>query len=88
MSYNHVQDKDRFLNRAADKSLKILIQTVEANPGILITILPRLIGGNGVYNFDKVTKTKTVDRLLTNVNEDNAKGVIDVLAAPALAVER
>jgi DNA polymerase phi len=83
-----VQDKDRFLNRAADKSLKVLVSTVETYPKTLVIILPRLIEGNGVYNFDKVTKTKTIERLLTNVNEKNAQDVVSVLVAPALNVER
>jgi DNA polymerase phi len=76
------------LNRAADKSLKVLIQTVETNPKTLVAILPGLVRGNGTYNFDKVTKTKTIDKLLTKVNEKNAKEVIDILAAPALSEQR
>jgi DNA polymerase phi len=84
---NHIQEKDRFLNRAADKSLKILIQTVESDPLTLPSILPHLIGGNGIYNFDKVTKTKTIDKLLAKVDETNSKKVIDALVAPIVIVE-
>jgi DNA polymerase phi len=67
--------------------LKVLIQTVETDPQTLSSILPQLIGGNGTYNFDKVTKTKTVEKLLTKVNETNAKKVIDALVAPVIVVE-
>ena len=84
---NHVQEKDRFLNRAADKSLKILIRCVEIDPKLLVTILPRIIGGYGTYNFDKVTKTKTVEKLLSLVGEENAVPAIKVLLEPAVTIE-
>jgi DNA polymerase phi len=84
---NHVQEKDRFLHGAANKSLKVLIQTVEANPKLLSSTLPRLIGGYGTYNFDKVTKTKTVERLLGMVDDGNATAVIEVLVGPAFVVQ-
>ncbi|KAH7364707.1 DNA polymerase phi-domain-containing protein [Rhexocercosporidium sp. MPI-PUGE-AT-0058] len=83
---NHVQEKDRFLHRAADKSLKVLISAVEANPKLLVTILPCLIGGHGTYNFDRVTKTKTIERLLTFVGDNSATAVINILVEPALSV--
>jgi DNA polymerase phi len=82
-----VQEKDRFLHGAANKSLKVLIQTVEANPKLLSVILPRLIGGYGTYNFDKITKTKTVERLLSMVDNENATAITNVLIEPALSVQ-
>lgn len=85
---NHVHQKDRFLHRAADKSLKSLIQAMEAHPQTLATILPCLLGGNGSYNFDKVTNTKTVERLLSFVDESNAEPVIEVLSDLVVSVER
>ncbi|KAE9381910.1 putative DNA polymerase V [Stipitochalara longipes BDJ] len=84
---NHVQEKDRFLNRAADKSLKILIRSVEIDPKLLVVILPRIVGGYGTYNFDKVTKTKTVEKLLSLVNDENAVHVIKVLLEPVLNIQ-
>jgi DNA polymerase phi len=85
---NHIQDEERFLHRAAVKSLKVLALTVEKNSYTLVEILPRLIGDNGTYNFDKVTKTKTIEKLLGSVDNSNATEVIDILLAPALNVER
>ena len=82
-----MQEKDRFLHGAANKSLKILIQTVETNPKLLSTVLPRLIGGYGTYNFDKVTKTKAVERLLGMVDHENATAAITALVEPALIVQ-
>ena len=84
---NHIQEKDRFLNRAADKSLKVLLQTVESDPQTLPAILQQLIGRNGTYNFDRVTKTKTVEKLLAKVDEANANAVIAALVEPITVVE-
>ncbi|TAQ89216.1 hypothetical protein B7494_g2456 [Chlorociboria aeruginascens] len=83
---NHVQEKDRFLNRAAEKSLKVVVQSVEENPQILLVILPKIIGGNGMYNFDKVTKTKTIEKLLAMFDGSNAKEVVNILIEPTIAV--
>ncbi|CZR50234.1 related to DNA polymerase V [Phialocephala subalpina] len=83
---NHVQDEDRFLHRAADKSLKVLIQAAEAKPKLLETFLPHLISGNGNYNFDRITNTKTIERLLALVNEKTATSVIEILVKPARSV--
>lgn len=83
---NHVQEQDRFLHRAADKSLKVMIQAAEDKPKLLEVFLPRLIGGNGNYNFDRITKTKTIDRLLTLVNGKTAASVIKILVDHAQTV--
>jgi DNA polymerase phi len=84
---NHVQDQDRFLNRAADKSLKVLIRSVETDPKLLLTVLPRIIGGYGTYNFDRVTKTKTVEKLLSLVDDKIAIAVIKALLEPTLSAQ-
>ncbi|KAG0650698.1 rDNA transcriptional regulator pol5 [Hyphodiscus hymeniophilus] len=84
---NQLQEKDRFLYRAADKSLKVLIHTVESAPQTLLTILPQLIGRNGIYDFDRVTKTKTIEKLLTKVDGSNARTVVDALVMPIKVVE-
>jgi DNA polymerase phi len=83
---NHVQEKDRFLNRAADKSLKVLIRSVETDPKLLVITLPRIIGGYGTYNFDKVTKTKTVEKLLSLAEERSTTAVIKTLVEPTLSI--
>jgi DNA polymerase phi len=60
---------------------------VETDPKLLVTILPRIVGGYGTYNFDKVTKTKTVEKLLSLTDDKNAIDVIKVLLEPGLSVE-
>lgn len=83
-----MQQKDRFLNRIAEKSLRVLVQTAETHPYTIPTILPHLIGRNGSYNFDKATKTKSISQMLSKVKHTDAKEVVDILAAPALRIDR
>jgi DNA polymerase phi len=83
---NHISKEDRFLHRAADKCLKSLLQSVEADPNLVETIVPRLVSGNGVYNFDQVTKTKTVDKLLSLLKGDRAHIVIRDLVRPIMDI--
>jgi DNA polymerase phi len=84
---NHVQDQDRFLNRSADKALKTIIKSVDADPSLLPIVLPCLISGYGTYNFDRVTKTKTIDQLLRAVNESNAENVLKALIEPTIIIQ-
>lgn len=84
---NHVQEEDRFLHRAADKSLTVLIHTVHANRKLLPIVLPHIISHNGSYNFDRITKTKTVERLLALVEDDSAAKVLNILREQVVAVE-
>lgn len=85
---NHVQSEDRFLHRVADKSIKILVRAVEENPDALPIVLQGLIDGNGVYAFDRITKTKTIEKLLAKIDNANAEDVFDVLTKPILDVHR
>ncbi|KAH8676532.1 DNA polymerase phi-domain-containing protein [Tricladium varicosporioides] len=85
---NHISEKDRFLNRSADKSLKVMTQAVEENPALFVKVLPHLIAGNGAYNFDRITKTKTIEKMLSQVDDTNAKSIIKILLKPTYSVER
>lgn len=84
---NHVQDEDRFLNRSADKSLKAVIKAVEVDSSLLPVVLPSLISGYGTYNFDRVTKTKTIEQLLRAVDDSNAVKVLKELIEPTVVIK-
>ncbi|KAL5350635.1 DNA-directed DNA polymerase [Pseudogymnoascus australis] len=84
---NHMSQEDRFLHRAAEKSLRAVQQMAEAHPHTIPTVLPKLIGGNGFYNFDQVTKTKTIDKMLGWASGKDAEAVVEILLRPALKIE-
>ncbi|OBT61708.1 hypothetical protein VE03_09412 [Pseudogymnoascus sp. 23342-1-I1] len=84
---NHMSQEDRFLHRAAEKSLRAVQQMAEAHPHTIPTVLPKLIGGNGFYNFDQVTKTKTIDKMLGWASGKDAEAVVDILLKPALKID-
>ncbi|KAI9736821.1 MAG: DNA-directed DNA polymerase [Claussenomyces sp. TS43310] len=84
---NHASKQDRFLHRAVEKSIKVLQQIAEGVPESVVTILPKLIGENGNYNFDRITKTKTIETLLSRVDGKAAEDTITILLDPAIQVK-
>jgi DNA polymerase phi len=83
---NHVSKEDRFLHRAAEKSLKSIQQTIEAHPSTAATIISGLVSGHGVYNFDQITKTKTIEKILSHVQAEYRESVFGALLSPILTV--
>ena len=83
---NNTQQKDRFLNRAANRSLKTLIHAAEEQPQVLPILLQHLIGEEGLYDFDRATKTKTIERLLGVADQSNIEAAIEALEAPVRIV--
>lgn len=63
----HAAKPDKNLHEAADKSLKVIQETVESYPESAIPILEGLMCNDGAYEFDRITKTKTIDKLLMTV---------------------
>ncbi|OAA71449.1 DNA polymerase V [Cordyceps fumosorosea ARSEF 2679] len=79
---NQAAKEDRYLHRAAVKALKAIENTVAAHPKSLTTVLRNLLTGNGVYNFDQRTASKTIDRLLQNSGTISEKRILEVLQLP------
>ena len=79
---NQAAKEDRFLHRAAIKALKSLEGIVASRPASLVIVLKNLLFKNGSYNFDQRTNTKTVDRLLQNINQENEKECFNILRQP------
>ncbi len=84
---NHMSKEDRFLHRAAEKSIRTLQQVAEASPHTIPVILPKLISGSGFYNFDQITKTKTVEKMLGWANGRDAETVVEIIMKPAMWIE-
>lgn len=85
---NQAAKEDRYLHRAAVKALKTIESVVSAHPGALIPVLGNLLGKNGVYSFDQRTSTKTVDKLLQNVNRQNAEGALVIIRQPISSLKQ
>ncbi|RDA94445.1 hypothetical protein CP533_2270 [Ophiocordyceps camponoti-saundersi (nom. inval.)] len=79
---NQAAKEDRYLHRAAIKALKTLESVVHDQPSALVPVLENVIGKNGVYSFDQRTSTKVVDKLLQNVNGENAEGCLAAIRRP------
>lgn len=81
---NQASQEDRFLHRAALKTLKVVEETSAAHPEATGIILDNLINNNGLYRFDVMTKSKTVDKILQHVKADTGEDVIQVLSGPVM----
>lgn len=83
---NQSAKEDRYLHRAATKSLKIVEGIVESEPATLLPILEELLGKNGAYDFDQQTHQSTVEKILQHVTSDNVVEVLEFLRAPVVVV--
>ncbi|KAM0462708.1 hypothetical protein ACHAPV_003532 [Trichoderma viride] len=79
---NQAAKEDRYLHRAAIKTLKAIEAAVSSQPSNLVPVLENLLSKNGIYNFDQRTNTKTIDRLLQNFNLENDKGCLKIIQSP------
>jgi len=84
---NQSAKEDRYLHRAATKSLKIVEGIVEMEPTALLPILEELLGKNGAYDFDQQTHLSTVEKILQHVTSDNVEDVLKFLRAPVVVVK-
>lgn len=84
---NQAAKEDRYLHRAALKSLQSIEKAVQASPELLLLVLNELIGKAGAYDFDQRTSTKTVENLLQWATPENAKNVLKLLRDPVVANE-
>ena len=66
----------RLLPQAAE------VQTfVQSNPHLGFTLILQLTGVNGSQQFDKLTKTKTIESILTSMDTKGIKNYIEYLLA-------
>lgn len=81
---NQASQEDRFLHRAALKTLKAIEEASAANPEATGIILDNLISNNGLYRFDVMTKSKTVDKILQHVQSETGEDIIQVIRGPVM----
>ena len=69
---NQLASPDRYLHRNAEKVVKSLYSRLETDSSIAMTVLACLLKApNGCVNFDQITKTKTVEKLLPQVDDNH-----------------
>lgn len=71
---NHLSSADRNLHKAALQAARVVNDVVKANPAAGFTLLSQLVGKHGRPDFDRVTKTKTVEGIMASLTAD---GVLD-----------
>ncbi|KAH9923929.1 DNA polymerase phi-domain-containing protein [Epithele typhae] len=76
---NHLSNSERFLHKAARQVAADVLNVVKGNPTLGFSLILQLTGLHGSRNFDKLTKTKTVETILTSMDEDGIKAYIDYL---------
>jgi DNA polymerase phi len=81
---NQAAKEDRYLHRAALKTLQSIEKAVETYPELLIPVLKELIGKFGLYDFDQRTASKTIESLLQWVTPTNSKKSLKLLREPVL----
>ncbi|KAL6827315.1 DNA polymerase phi domain-containing protein [Trichoderma sp. SZMC 28015] len=85
---NQAAKEDRYLHRAAIKTLKAIEAAVSSHSSALVPVLESLLSRNGAYNFDQRTSTKTVDKLLQNFNLENDKGTLKIIQVPIASLSQ
>jgi DNA polymerase phi len=68
---------ERYLHRSASKVLQALQSRANKEPNIVSPVAKRLVlGDSGVFNFDAITKTKTIARLLSAANLASIRNLV------------
>ncbi|KAJ1030918.1 hypothetical protein NDA18_002147 [Ustilago nuda] len=76
---NQLGNRDRLLHRAAVKATETIQEVVKEQPHLGFLLVTQLIGKNGHQNFDSITKTKTVEQVLSSLDIDRVREYVKYL---------
>ncbi|KAG1756485.1 DNA polymerase phi-domain-containing protein [Suillus paluster] len=76
---NHLSHKDRHLHKISLDVVKDIQNFVQQNPELGYTLILQLTGIHGSHQFDKLTKTKTVESILSRMDGDGIMKYIQSL---------
>lgn len=83
---NNLSSSDRYLYKAAVSTAKIVQDVVKQNPNVGFALISRLTGKHGRMDFDRATKTKTVEGILSNLTAEGVEQYVaylqDLIVAP------
>ncbi|KAI8990992.1 DNA polymerase phi-domain-containing protein [Mycotypha africana] len=77
---NNLASEDRFLNRAARHTAQVIQTVAEENKQVGFALITQLLGQHGSQHFDRITKTKTVENLLTTMDTEGIQFYLEYLA--------
>ena len=76
---NQLASSDRYLHPSAKKAVKSINARIENEPCVAVKVLACLLKPpNGRINFDQVTKTKTVEKLLAQVDDHDLSDLLQM----------
>ncbi|KAH8675941.1 DNA polymerase phi-domain-containing protein [Xylariales sp. PMI_506] len=84
---NQAAKEDRYVHRAAVKSLKVVAAVVESEPTFSLPVLIELLGKHGSYDFDQRTNTKTVEKILQSSKPEDFDSILKLLRSPVVSVK-
>ncbi|KAH7340489.1 DNA polymerase phi-domain-containing protein [Rhizoctonia solani] len=70
---NHLSSPDRHLHKSAKKAASEIVKAVERNPSIGFSLVTHLQGAHGNQQFDRITRTKTVETILASTDIEGVK---------------
>ncbi|KAJ8078693.1 DNA-directed DNA polymerase [Marasmius tenuissimus] len=73
---NHLSKKDRYLHKIATQTAMEVQKFVKDNPQLGFSLILQLTGVHGSQQFDKLTRTKTVENILTSMDTTAIKHYI------------
>ena len=80
---NHLGSADRYLHRAAEKARRAVVDRARTNPDIKIMVIEALLM-NGYIDFDRVSKTRTIEELLSGLDETATSQICEIYNAAIL----
>ena len=76
---NQLSASERYLNRIAENAIKAMLKRVQAQPSTIVEITKGLLQPpQGRISFDQSTKTKTVEKVLSLINESELEQLLPV----------
>ena len=84
---NNLSSSDRHLHKAALNLASQVQGFVKSNPSLGYTLLSALIQ-KGRLDFDKVTKTKTVETIMSSMNIEGVKDYVGYLGQVIMGIEK
>ncbi|TFK27400.1 DNA-directed DNA polymerase, partial [Coprinopsis marcescibilis] len=76
---NHLSNKDRYLHKIAQQTATEVQAFVKDNPQLGFALILQLTGVNGSQQFDKLTKTKTVESILASMDAEGIQSFVQYL---------